>query len=198
MVMAAGMLSAQSTVGLRGGINLANFSGDDVSDNYDNKLGVNAGVIIVMVLDPNFIIQPEFTYSQRGAQYETTVAGIKTEGHTYLNYAELPVLFKYNFDLNGVLLQPYVGPEVRYLINAKQKTKVSVGGSSTTNTDDLKDINDIDYGLNAGLDIVIGKNLIFGARYSLGLRNIEEKDSSSDDIADMKNSGLNFSLGLLF
>lgn len=198
LILSAGMLSAQSTVGLRGGINLANFSGDDVSANSDNKPGVNAGVIIQIVLSESFLLQPEVLYSQRGAQSKTTIAGIETESYTYLNYAELPIMFKYNFDLNGLLLQPYIGPDLRYLIDAKQKTKVSVGSSSSTSNTDLEDINAIDYGFNAGLDLVIGRNLVLGARYSLGLRNIEEKDSSNDTIPDMKNSGLMFSLGILF
>lgn len=49
--------------------------------------------------------------------------GVKTEIKQTLHYAELPVYLKLDLGEANLKFQPYLGPELRYLISAKKPAK---------------------------------------------------------------------------
>lgn len=84
--------SAQKiTGGLKMGLNLASWYGDDL---YDAKIkpGFCGGGFGVVALGHIAVIQPELLYSQKGVKWEEALLGLKL---TYeFNYIEMPVLVK--------------------------------------------------------------------------------------------------------
>jgi hypothetical protein len=175
----------QSIYGLRAGLNVSNYGGDS---EMDSRIGFHAGMMMQYHMHPMLILQPELLYTQRGAQDEATILGVKTELKQTLHYVELPIFLKLGLGEGNLKFQPYLGPELRYLIAAKYKTKVG----SAEQTGDIKDLADLDFGLGIGLDLVFNTNMLFGARYSLGLADV------ADGSADVKNNAFMINLGFLY
>lgn len=175
----------QSIYGLRAGLNLSNYDGDY---EMDSRIGFHAGMMMQYNLHPMLILQPELLYTQRGAQDEGTVAGIKTELKHTLHYLELPIFLKLDLGEGNLKFQPYLGPELRYLIAAKYKAKAG----SVEQSGDINGLADLDFGLGIGLDFVFNTNMLFGARYSLGLANIDDGDD------EIKNNSFMINLGFLY
>ena len=76
--------------GIKGGLNLTNFSSDNFSDNH-LKAGFNAGVFAKIPVTEGFSIQPELLYSLKGAKsdYNNFIQG-SGEYRFNLGYVELP------------------------------------------------------------------------------------------------------------
>jgi hypothetical protein len=185
VVLSLGFAHAQSIYGLRAGLNISEYGGDA---DMDSKIGFNAGMFMHYKLHPMLLLQPELNYTQRGAQNDFTIAGVKTEVKQTLHYAELPIYLKLDLGERDLKFQPYLGPEMRYLISAKQKIKVG----SNEDTADIDNVKDLDFGLGIGIDMMFNHMLIFGARYSLGLSNID------DNGGDVTNNAIMINLGVLY
>lgn len=82
----------------------ANFSQVD-GDNYAgfNKIGLNAGPIVHINLNPTWSIILELLYSQKGARSKPDPTIVNTY-KLVMDYAEVPVLINYN-DKNRLLFQ---------------------------------------------------------------------------------------------
>jgi opacity protein-like surface antigen len=185
MVLALGFAYAQSIYGLRGGVNFSNYGGDP---DMDSKIGFNFGMMMQYDLHPMLILQPELNYTQRGAQTEGSILGVDFERKDTLHYAELPIYLKLDMAEGDFKIQPYLGPELRYLI--KGNSKIEIGDDE--NDEDIEDLKSLDYGLGIGLDIVFNTNILAGIRYSLGLANIADTDD------DITNNSLMLNLGFLY
>ncbi len=155
--------------GVRAGLNIADLSGDD-ADETDSIIGFHIGGMMQYFVSPDILIQPELLFTQKG--YEVEYMG-HTEDVT-LSYLEIPVLAKYNFDLESVILQPFLGPALGILID-----------------DDDTEAEGIDFGLHLGLDAVLMGNLLIGLRYNLGLTDVFED-------VDAKNSVFMIGVGYMF
>lgn len=189
---------AQMSFGAKLGLNIANVSGDDVED-ADAKIGFHVGGLMQYFLTDDILIQPELLFTQKGSQFEDSDKGDgwseKYEMKSTYNYLEIPILAKYNFDMDNIKLQPYLGPALGILMNAKYKVewKETFNGQSASGSSsgDIEDTEDIEFGLVFGLDAIISENFLVGLRYNLGLTDID-KD------ADVKNNVFMISLGYLF
>jgi len=151
--------SAQLKFGVKGGVNLANLTGD-VSDTK-MKIGFMVGGFANYAINDQLSVQPELMFSQAGCKYEVLDETYKMN----LNYIVLPVMVKYSFGNINV----QAGPQFGYLLSAE---------------DDGTDIKDgmksIDLGLNIGAGYQIMENLGVEARYNLGLTNIV--DEGNDEV----------------
>lgn len=84
---------------IRGGVNLADFFGDDVADS-DERLGLNLGLSIPLVSIGPVTLSPEVHYAQKGArQVLRAVDGREEPGDAAsldfsLQYIEVPVLLR--------------------------------------------------------------------------------------------------------
>ncbi|MDD3563755.1 MAG: porin family protein [Candidatus Cloacimonetes bacterium] len=191
--LSVGMLFAQPVFGVRGGLNIASFTGEDNMDDFDSKLGFHAGAMMQSPLGNNFIIQPEVLYTMKGATSEFKLLGVQNELTGTANYIEIPVLIKYNIELSSVQIQPYFGPSIGVLLVGEITNKKSIGGISSTDTISFKDdMNALEAGLNFGADAVLMQNLMVGLRFNLGLTEIVKKDSK------YKNNVFMVNLGFLF
>ncbi len=173
-----------SAFGLKGGLNLANLSGD--IENNKSMVAFGGGVFGKITPSPTICIQPEVLFMQMGTE-EDFDNGEKVK----LNYIEIPVLIKYVFPTEGSF-EPniFAGPAVSFLMSADY------------GDEDIKDyITSVDFGLafGAGADIAIGDGggkVTFDGRYTLGLTNIND-DVDSDEFS-IKNGVITFMVGYAF
>ncbi len=177
-LFAAGAFAQGMSGGVKAGLNLANFSGDDVGDT-DMRIAYHIGGFLNLGLSDVLSFQPELLYNSVGTQV--------SEGNEKLvyklNYVSIPLSLLYSFGTVNV----QAGPQFSFLASAKGKA--SVGDDSAEI--DIKDwFKGTDLGVNIGLGASFGK-INASARYYLGLTDIP--DSEGD--AKIKNSNIQLSLG---
>lgn len=176
--------------GIKAGLNLAKFTGADKPDDSKMYLGFTAGGFITYAFTDLFAVQPELLFSMKGNKID--VAGVT--GKTKLNYIEVPVLFKVLLS-GGGNFKPnfYAGPEVSFLLSAKQEMDPEPPGF----VEDIKDnIKSTDFGLigGVGFDYLLGtgsNKVTVDIRYDVGFSKLD--DSGSD--LDYKNSAITFLVG---
>lgn len=179
---------AQGNYGVRAGLNLSNFDGDSKAD---NKIGFHAGFMMEYKVHPLIVVQPELLYTQRGTHHETKVPGTTSKTDDLLHYVELPIFLKASIGTADFKIEPYLGPEFRYLVKGGWKTKA--GSSETSGDYDKDDINSFDYGLGLGLDLRINRDILLGARYSMGMAEVFKSKLFKD-----KNTSIMINLGYIY
>ncbi len=180
--------------GIKGGINLANITGDDAEDTT-MKMGGVGGVFMCYNITEIFAIQPEVLFSMKGAKYDITILDETYEATMKLNYIEIPVLFKVNLPTEGKMKPSlYAGPALGILMSANAE----VEDVSEDIKDDMKGT---DIGLLAGAGIGYqmenGSLLSFEVRYEVGMTSIADTGDSDVDV-DVKNSVISVMVGYGF
>jgi hypothetical protein len=104
--------NAQTSFGVKGGLNLSHDVGIDASNSKNFKAGFHAGVFAGISITKKLSIQPELMYSAQGGYYDYNGYSSGTD----LNYLKLPVLVKYT-TASGFYGE--TGPQVGYLIGVK-------------------------------------------------------------------------------
>ncbi|MCK4571978.1 PorT family protein [candidate division WOR-3 bacterium] len=165
--------------GVKGGINYATLSGDDVVD-AEWKLGFAAGAVAAFDVMDMLVIQGEVLYSMKGAGYEGDIS-------TDLTYIEIPVLLKYSIPMAGMIAPNlFIGPSLGILLSAE-----------SNDVDVKENTKSMDYGLvfGAGVDFDLGTGKVtVDARYNYGLTSID--DTAAE--LDVKNGGISVMVGYLF
>ena len=157
--------------GVKGGLNFATVSGDNAKD-LDVVSAFNFGVLSEIPLSDKFSFQPEVMFSGQGySPGENVVA---------LNYLNVPLMGKY-YLTKGLSLE--AGPQLGFLLSAKNE-KLDVKDSFKT----------FDFGVNFGLGYKLENGLNFGARYNLGLTNINDLEG----VGKNRNGVLQVSIGYFF
>ncbi|MCC9065799.1 porin family protein [Flavobacterium piscisymbiosum] len=158
--------------GVKGGLNFANISGDNTKG-IDVVTAFNFGVVSEIPLSEKFSFQPEIMYSGQGYSFDdNTVA---------LNYLNIPLMGKY-YLTKGLSVE--AGPQIGFLLSAKNE-KTNVKDSFKT----------FDFGVNFGLGYKLDNGLNFGARYNLGLTDINDLEGFS---SKNKNGVFQVSVGYFF
>ncbi len=184
-LMSGNVLAEGTTFGFMGGLNLANVTGDDVEDN-ETKLCFGGGVFVNFPMNEVISMQPELLFMMKGTKLVAfDDAGVR------MSYIDIPVLAKFTVPMEGAFAPCFfVGPYVGFNTSAESYVE--------DEEFDVKDqIKSTDYGLvfGGGFDYAMGEgNLIFNARYALGLTTIDDTDA--DD--DVKNTGIIFMVGYGF
>jgi Outer membrane protein beta-barrel domain len=181
---------AQMQLGIKAGLNLANLSGDDISDT-DSRTGFAGGLFFMYQFSDMFAIQPEAYYTMKGATDKGTIEGFSYDAEIKLDYIEVPLLLKFLIPIKGSGIKPaiFAGPSVGFNLSAK--SKIEAGGQ--TFEEDMQDVASTDFGLvfGGGIGFPVGNGeLGLDIRYILGLSTIDD----SADKADVKNSVINFNL----
>lgn len=169
--------------GFKSGLNGSTITGDDIGDTQP-KIGLVAGGFAELCIDDYTSVQPEVLYSQQGVKY-TDHNGF--DGTLKLDYINVPVLVKFRAS-NTLVFE--AGPQMGLLLSAKDKYE----STSISGTDDIKDnYEPIDFGANLGLNYDLQNGWYFGARYYLGLSNINNHTDVNN-----KNGVLQFSVAFKF
>jgi opacity protein-like surface antigen len=178
--------------GVKGGINLSTLTGD--VEDASSKVGFQAGGFAEIKLTEEFSIQPEILYSLQGAKGDQSGFGYSSKSTLNLSYLNIPVMFKYyvaeKFSFEA-------GPQIGFLLSAKEDVKVSAYGESASEKIDVKDnLKSIDFGVNFGAGYDFTENISAGVRYNLGLSNIA--DFGDGDNTKFRNSVFSLSVGYKF
>ncbi len=191
--------SAESSLspkfGIKGGLNLTNFSSEDFNDNH-LKAGFNVGVFSKIPVTTGFSIQPELLYSLKGTKsdYSNFIQG-NGEYRFNLGYIELPVLAVVNLTRNFSI---HAGGYAAYLTNANIKDVNNDGTIQGITDFNADNFNRFDFGLAGGAAFDI-ENFTIGARYNYGLTKIGKSGNvSSDLLGNSKNNGLSIYVGFGF
>ena len=161
--------------GAKGGLNFANINGDDTSK-LETVAAFNFGLMSEIPISQKFSFQPEIMFSGQGYSFEGSNGNIVA-----LNYLNVPLMGKY-YVVKGLSLE--AGPQLGFLLSAKNE-KTNVKDSFNT----------VDFGVNFGLGYKLENGLNFGARYNLGLTDINDLEGSS---AKNNNSVFQVSIGYFF
>lgn len=176
-------VSAQDVdFGAKAGVNFATITGDDV-DSFSSRTAFHLGFVAEIGITEKFSFQPELLYSAQGSDYSDDFF----EGTVKVDYLNLPLMAKF-YVAEGFSLE--AGPQVGFLLSAKD---VYDGGE-----DDWSDITKgIDFGLNLGVGYKLESGLNFGARYNIGLSDVNDDPDSLGDSA-YKNSVIQAYVGFFF
>ncbi|WP_417370079.1 porin family protein [Gelidibacter japonicus] len=157
--------------GVKGGVNLATFTGDDSAE-AKGITSYHVGGLVDIEITEKFSVQPEVIYSVQGADSDL--------GDFRLDYINVPVLAKFMI-VDGLSLEG--GPQIGFLTSSKLENE------------DIKDfVKKTDFGAVLGLGYLLDGGLNFAARYNFGLSNI----SDSDLDVDVKNGVFQLSIGYMF
>ena len=184
---------AQISFGVKGGVNVAEFSFQDQGTSIPQSSinGFTLGAVLEVALGKNIFLQPEAIFVQRGSELNTSLTNLTTN----VNYLDIPVLLKIKI-LNTNLLNINLlgGPSFGLALNGEetdqggQTIDINFGGDNGLKRFDL--------GINAGggVGINLGSVGVFGdIRYLFGVSDISE-----DANREIRNKGLNLSVGLMF
>ena len=142
LLLVAGLQSqtlSQVKLGVIGGLNFANFSGDDIEDlddaGYDiegRTLG-HIGIIGNATVSQNLALQGEITFSMNGSKWEGTY--YDEYGYEYdttwkhsINMLQVPVSAIYTVNLPELAFKPYLGAGLSASIPISSGFSVELGG----------------------------------------------------------------------
>ena len=196
-VASVGVASAQ---GLRkvgfsvmAGPAFAKFGGADVGEVDKTRVGLAVGLSAVVPVSPNFAVQPELWFVQKGGKAE----GGGAEASVKLSYIQLPVLAKFRIPATGtrqISPHAYAGGALGFKVGCR--LSVSGGGSTISgdcDEDPDSDVKGTDMSLVFGAGVDIGRAMV-GIRYDLGLTKLD----GSPEQNDIKNRTLYLLAGFLF
>lgn len=183
---------AQTSFGVRAGINLQNINGKTGGNNLENKIttGFNIGVNAEIGIAPDFYFQPGLLFTTKGAKMEDSFLFEKTT----LNYIEVPLNLIYKPVLGAGKLIAGFGPYVAYGIGGK--LKADAGDTDVNFGNNAEDyIKPLDMGANLLFGYELASKLSIQMNVQLGLINLKPEGDSDNSI---KNTGFGFSLGYRF
>jgi hypothetical protein len=160
--------------GVKGGVNFATIGGADAAPILKTRTGFAAGVYLEASLPFLLTVQPEALYTTKGftlsSSYSTNPGQNVTSTNTY-SYLEIPVLLKYSLPVPVVKPSLYVGPEMGFLLSAKNKLEVSGQPAVETKMDSLLSSTDFGLVFGASAHVLIAD---IEARYTLGLKTTDK------------------------
>jgi hypothetical protein len=142
LLLVAGLQSqtlSQVKLGVIGGLNFANFSGDDIEDlddaGYDiegRTLG-HIGIIGNATVSQNLALQGEIAFSMNGSKWEGTyydeyVYEYDTTWKHSINMLQVPVSAIYTVNLPELAFKPYLGAGLSASIPISSGFSVELGG----------------------------------------------------------------------
>jgi hypothetical protein len=190
-------MSVAPRFGIKAGANLAEFKVSEGSSNTalpstQNRGSFNAGFLYNLPLGGMLRLQPELYYSGQGSRFSQSYTNPNyTVNYTdKLGYINLPVLFQYQ-TTGGFYVE--LGPQLGYLISAKQDiTGTTVANSETNIKDQLKKM---DISGAGGIGYLSRVGLGIDARYVYGFREIYDKENNNNtNVPEMKNRVIQFGL----
>ncbi|MDQ6472243.1 porin family protein [Flavobacterium sp. LHD-80] len=190
-VMTFGFANAQSVkFGIKGGVNLSTFTGD--VEDASSKVGFQVGGFAEFKFSDKFAIQPELLYSLQGAKFDEKGDSYTYKENIHASYLNIPVMARY-YVVNKLSIE--AGPQIGFLLSAKDKWESLENGEKYTGKENIKDsFKSVDFGLNIGAGYDFTENVSAGIRYNFGLSNI----SDFEDAGKIHNNVISLNLGYKF
>jgi len=214
MIMASGF--AQVSVGIRGGITSASIPVKSYGGEIENTLNPTFSIPVEIRLSTMAVIQPELSFSQKGARITQKTSSITTSGEKTnsfmncrykLNYAHMPVLLKLSPIHKKVNFSVFMGPNLGVAISGTEETlyetatsegawanvesrKVDIGGNSS-------EFDRVEVGMifGGGIQYQLNRSkLVLDVRHQVGLGH----DAHPGNEGNISNQGTSISFGYMF
>ncbi len=175
-------IKAQTTFGVKGGVNFANFNGDVPTNKSLTK--INIGGFVNYAINDKFQIQPELLYQGMGSEIsgeQSIQIGDqfyyqRLEEKIMMDYLTIPVSMRY-FLANRFYTE--FGPQLGLALNQKVKFNryTNDNGVESTSSGEQKldqyynigTVKEFDFSLIFGLGYELNNGLGFNLRYNLGI-----------------------------
>ena len=188
-------VSAQMNLGVKGGVNMSNFYGDELDDK-NVKIGFHIGLAADYDFAYNSAIQTGLFFTTKGAKYTSSFGDASGELTVNPMYLQIPVHYAYKIDVSpGTRVVLHAGPYAAYGVGGKSKLSGSVGDIGAEYEEDVfgdDGFKRFDAGLGLGVGAEFGP-LLFDIGWDMGLVNIAD----SEDV-DIKNQNAYLSVGYKF
>ncbi|RIV21585.1 PorT family protein [Fibrisoma montanum] len=141
VINATGVAQNYTAISLRAGGGVASSSfpnsvtsvgGQQSALKFSSVYSYMVGVGVNLPLGGRVSFQPEVMYIRKGYAYTYTESGDFYRERYYFNCIEVPLLLKAAFAKDRFRAFVFAGPSVSYALNARYTTKLSSGGSQTT------------------------------------------------------------------
>lgn len=172
--------------GFQIGVNLSNMNFNEgepppaVHANSSWQTGFTFGFQLKVPLAKKWMLQPEYSYSQRNGSDQTVST-------TYeIDYFSLPLLINYQLSPRFNIL---AGPQFEITINASS-------ASNGKNNNITHDVEERGIGMVGGLELTIAKSFFLSARYLQGLNHVGIGQRS--DVKEFKYQSFIFTAGIRF
>lgn len=176
MVVTVALAQRTTDFGAMAGGTFSKFRGPHLGNFDRTTVGVTAGVFVTLGLTPQFALQPEVLYVQKGGRTEVNDQSLK------ISYIEVPLLAKFRIPAGGKgrNFSPhlYAGGALGFKVGCNLKS-----GSPTLSCEDIgAEVKTTDFSLVFGAGVNIGRVMI-DARLDLGLSKIGEPDDDAKNEA---------------
>ena len=174
--------------GVKGGLNIAKFTGDGVKEiteeGFDEKYitAFSVGGFLALPLGNTLTIRPEVLYTQNGAKYELSREGAEAKMSMNMNWLNIPVLAVINLGNIGV----FAGPYFDFFLSGKTKVEMSYEEFSFDEEEDIEsdEVKTLNYGVIFGAAYGITNNIDVELRYSQGLNSFDKEPDDWDVASD--------------
>ncbi len=194
--------AAGISLGLKGGLAIANASGDFIDDMAEEmdadvgpKMGFLGGIFVDLGLSENFGIQPEIIYISKGITATGVDDDVEFTSTVNLTYLEIPLLLKLKIPASPQLgFQILAGPTIG--MNLTSNVVIESDGVIVEDEDIKDDIKSMDMGVSFGAGVGIGMGsgmLTLDGRYTMGLISIAD-----DTDEEAKNNCISIMAGYAF
>jgi hypothetical protein len=188
-------VSAQVSLGIKGGVNMSNFVYDDEVDDKNPKIGFNIGLAADVDFAPTMALQTGLFLSTKG--FKTVNDAIDAEYTENLMYLQLPLHLAYKVDVTpGSRIVFHAGPYAAYGVGGSRDAKV---GNLSGEWDVDKIFGDADgqyKPFDAGLGLGVGAEMgafLIDLGWDMGMVNISNRDNGNT-----KNQNAYLSVGYKF
>lgn len=178
------ILFAQTSIGVKGGLNITKTKNLDASPN--ERYAFNVGFVSQKNISKRFFIQPELLYSSKGNTFEPPYAS--DPGATRLNYIALPIMLGFRADEKLSIL---LGLELNYLVNCGVRYNKYV-------TDFTKQYPRFDAGVDLGVSYKINKKLGAELRYNYGFNTLYYTDFAGNRTSSFNGANRAFQAGIFY
>jgi opacity protein-like surface antigen len=192
---AANADAANWSAGFKGGVNLANLSGDDAGDT-SMRNGFMGGAFVQNLVGDEFGFRIEALYVMKGAKEDVDSLAVPLEVTAKLDYLEFPVLFVFNLTSSEKMgFNLFAGPTFAFNISANAEAD----GYDSVDIDEFVKGFEFGAAIGAGLEYKLTSwSFTFDARYSLGASTIAEDNEFTGEAPDLKNRGIGLMVGAKF
>lgn len=175
--------SAQVSLGIKGGLNMSNFYGDELTDK-NVKLGFHVGLAADYDFAYNMAIQSGLFFSTKGAKFTSSIGELSGEYSVNPMYLQIPVHLAYKVDVTpATRLVLHAGPYVAYGVGGKTEIKGSLGEiSGEVDGGNVFGENNLFKPFDAGLGLGVGAEfgpILLDLGWDMGLVNISRNSNGN-------------------
>jgi len=187
----------KTVLGITGGANFSSLSSKEWKES-DRKVGFYLGILADIPLTNKISIQSELLYATYGADVIVWTAPRLSEIEYSFDYIQIPIVGKLEI-YRGLSIE--IGPAFNFLVREKgyrpgSMNIVDEDGNIIRNQKDIDPHGSkFEFSGLVGVSYKLSKSWVVSARYTQGLTNAFNSQSSWDDA---KNNAFRFGLGFIF